>query len=384
MIQLKLIYQRTKNKYDKRGLDISFEEIKILVDDFYYQASQNYSKLPIPKFCSQKAYISLWINQEISKDIAKRSLNSFNINHPPKNFKAISEFYKTYPPSSIPNPKKNKKQNDLNNKKQKWLAVVKERNQFSLDKGYKSRLDMYFDDFNIPQIEYKKFLKNVDKVITSCKNQIHSNRHLEPYQNLDNYCLICNFNIFPFKNLDEFLVFFKEKNKFCRENKNKIKIELANESRTEYIKENDTFKITINKNTSLNHQIIELIHELGHAETMAKILNQDKFIQPKAYLLEKLAIKKEVQFLTKFFPQVLIAQEGNILRMIYQTLFEIEIYQNPDKNPNEIYLKYLKKCSKNVSESDSWNYLSNQDILYKCFTQLIYTIAYTNTLNNLI
>jgi hypothetical protein len=117
---------------------------------------------------------------------------------------------------------------------------------------------------------------------------------------------------------------------------------------------------------------------------MAKILSQDKFIQPKAYFLEKLAIKKEINFFTKYFPQALIALQGSILRMIYQTLFEIEIYQNPDKNPNEIYLKYLKKCSKNISKSDNWNYLSNQDILYKCFTQLIYAIAYTNTLNTLI
>ena len=117
---------------------------------------------------------------------------------------------------------------------------------------------------------------------------------------------------------------------------------------------------------------------------MAKILNQDKFIQPKAYFLEKLAIKKEIKFLDKYFPKALIARQENILKMIYQTLFEIEIYQNPDKNLNEIYLKYLKKCSKNISKSDSWNYLSNQDILYKCFTRLIYAIAYANTLNTLV
>ena len=117
---------------------------------------------------------------------------------------------------------------------------------------------------------------------------------------------------------------------------------------------------------------------------MAKIFKQDKFIKPKAYFLEKLAIKKEINFLTKYFPQALIARQGSILRMIYQTLFEIEIYQKPNKNPNKIYLKYLKKCSQNISQSDSWNYLSNQDILYKCFTQLIYAIAYTNALNTLI
>jgi hypothetical protein len=384
MINLKPIYQRIQKRYNKRGLDISFKEIKILVDNFYYQAKQNYSKLSVPKFCSQNAYISLWLNQEIGKDIAPKSVKPINLKNPPKDFKAIAEFYKNYPPLSLEQKINQKQTNDINDKKQKWLAVIKERNQFSIDKGYESRLDMYFDDFNIPKSEYEKFLKTVDKVIIFCKNQIYSNWKPQTNQNLDNYCLVCNSNFFPFKNLDEFLVFFKKKNKFYKENKDKIIIESTNESRTEYIKENDTFKITINKNTHINHQIIELAHELSHAETMAKILSQDKFIQPKAYFLEKLAIKKEINFFTKYFPQALIALQGSILRMIYQTLFEIEIYQNPDKNPNEIYLKYLKKCSKNISKSDNWNYLSNQDILYKCFTQLIYAIAYTNTLNTLI
>ncbi|MDD3663178.1 MAG: hypothetical protein PHT84_04905 [Candidatus Pacebacteria bacterium] len=383
MINLKNFYQQTERRYKKREINLDSEEIKTFIDNLYQQAKQNYSKLPNPKFCSQKAYIILWINQEISKDIARKSLKSFDINQPPDNFKAVAEFYKSYPPQSF-SKFKTKESNNLNDKTQKWLAVVKERNQFSFNKGYKSRLDMYFDDFHIPQSEYKKFLKNVNKVINFCKKQIYSKWNPKPNQNLDNYCLVCNFNIFPFKKINDFLIFFERKNKFYKKNKNKIKIEFTNESRTEYIGENDTFKITINKNTHINHQIIELIHEFGHVETMAKIFNQDKFIQPKAYFLEKLAIKKEVNFLKKYYPKVLIAREGNILRMVYQTLFEIEIYQNPNENPNKIYLKYLKKCSQNTTQSDSWNYLSNQDILYKCFTQLIYAISYTNILNNLI
>lgn len=385
MLNLKSFYQQTEIRYKKREINLDSKEIKIFVNRLTQQAKRNYSELSNPKFCSQKAYISLWLNQEISKDIAQKSLKSFNINHPQNNFKAAAEFYKTYPPQSFPKQKTNQKQsNSLNDKKQKWLAVVRERNQFALDKGYKSRLDMYFDDFSIPQMEYKKFLKIVNKVIAFSKKQIYTSWKPKPNQNLDNYCLVCNSNIFPFKNLDEFLKFFETKNKFYKENKNKIKIEFTNESRTEYVKEYDTFKITINKNTHLNHQIIELIHELGHVESMAKILKQNKFIQPKAYLLEKLAIRKEIKFLNKYFPKALITRQGSILRMIYQTLFEIEIYQNPKKDPNKIYLKYFKNCSKNTNQSNSWNYLSNQDILYKNFTQLIYAIAYTDILSEIV
>lgn len=384
MILPNKFYLETKKRYQKRGLETDLKKLKTFTDGLYYQAKQNYYQLPEPKFCSQKAYISIWLNQEIAKDIAQKSLKSFKINDPPNNLKAITEFYKNYPPPSFPKTNQNKNQNNRNNKKQQWLAVIKERNQFSLDNHYKSRIDNYINDFYIPISEYKKFLKNIDNTIDICKDQIYSNWSFQPKQNLDNYCLVCNSNIFPFKTTDDFLAFFTKKNKFYKNNKEKIKVEFTNESRTEYIKENDTFKVTIKQNTHLNHKIIELIHEFSHVETMAKILRQNKFITIKPYTLEKIAIKKEINFLQKYFSKALIARLGNILRMICQTLFEIEIYQNPQKDPNKIYLKYLKKCSKDTKQSDSWNYLSNPDILYKNFTQLIYAVAYTNILNEIL
>lgn len=365
----KKIYLETEKRYQNRNLKINSKELKNFIDNLYNQAQQNYSQLPNQKFCSLKSYISIWLNQEIARDIAQKSLKSFKINSPPGNFKAVAEFYKNYPPQSFPKTNQNKK-NNLHDKKQKWLAVVNERNQFSLNKGDKSRIGTYLNDFCIPPSEYKEFLKNTDNIITFCKNQIYSNWNFQSNQNLDNHCLICNSNIFPFKTIDDFLVFFTKKNKFYKNNKDKIKIEFTNESRTEYIKENDTFKITINQNTHLNHKIDELIHELGHAETMAKILQQNKFITIKPYALEKIAIKKEINFLQKYFSKALDARLGNILRMIYQTLFEIEIYQNPKK----ILIKYILNISKNA-----------QKILLKKIVGIIYQIRtfYIKTLPNL-
>lgn len=373
-------YRQTQKRYHRRNLNIDSAKLQDFINNLYHQAEKNYLNLPNPKFCSPKAYISIWLNQEISKDIAQKCLTSFNLKNPPDNFKAVSDFYKNYPPPSFKAIKPNQNRNNLHDKKQKWLAVVKERNQFSLDKNNKSRIQTYLDDYYIPISEYQKFLANTDKVIAFCQNQIYSNWEPKSNQNLDNYCLICNSDIFPFKNTNDFLVFFEKNNKFYKKNKEKIKIQFTNDSRTDYIKENDIFQITINNGPHINHQIIDLIHEIGHAETMVKIFKQNKFIKPKAYLLEKLAIKKEIQFLARYFPKALIARQGSILRMVYQTLFEIEIYQDPKKDPNKIYLKYLKKCSPNIKQIDSWNYLSNHDILYKNFTQLIYAIAYINTI----
>lgn len=368
------IYQKVKQKYQKRNLTpLDKDKIKILIN----QAITNYQKLPKSKFCTQKSHISLWIHDEISKDIAQKSLKPpIHLNHPPNNFKATAKFYKNYSSQFI----KKQKQVNLVDKKNDWIALVKERNRFALDQGYKSRLDMALKNYQISQSEFNNFLKSINKTVNAYKKEIYSTWNPNSNQNIDNFCLICNTDIFPFTKISNFLDFFEKKNVFYKKNKNKIVIELQNESKTDYIKETDTFKITLNKNSNTNHQILDLIHELSHVISMAEIFKKDKFITPKTYYLEKLAIKNEIIFLKKYFPKALTAKKENLLRIICQTLFEIEIYQNPHKDPNKTYLKYLKKCSKNVSESDNWNYLSNQDILYKTFSQLIYAVAYTNEL----
>ena len=376
MLKINTSYNKIEERYKKRKLQYKPKELTKFINTLYKQAKKNYSKLSEPKFCSLKSYIDVWVNEEISKDIAKKSLTSINLKNPPNEFKATVKFYTTY------QIKKTNKPINFNTMKNDWLEMVKERNLFSQQKGYKSTLDMTLKNLNIPKSEYKKFLKNINQFINFYKKQIYSTWTPVSTQNLDNFCLICNSKFFPFNNLSDFLNFFQKKSIFYRKNKNKINIQFENYSETKYIKETDTFKITLKQNTNINHQILDLIHELSHVSSMVKILGQNRTQKTGAYLLEKLAIKKEIIFLKKYFPEALKSKLENILRIIYQTLFEIEIYQNPQKNPNKIYLKYLKKCSKNVTEKDGWNYLSNQDILYKSFSQLIYAVAYTNVLNH--
>jgi len=366
-----IFYKIIEKRYKRRKLDFSLEEIKKNINILVQQANENYQKLAKPRFCSLKAYISVWINEKIGEDIAQKSVKPLNPNDSKNNFKDAINFYQKYPPSSI----KEIKQKNLNDIRKRWLLVVKERNKFALDNDHKSSLNMYLKNSNIPKLEYDKFLKKVNEII---------NFYPKPIQNIDNFCPVCNSEIFPFKNLSDFLIFFKEKNVFYKKNKNRIKIQNGNYSNAQYIKETDTFEIIVDQNNNINHQILDLNHELAHVDSMAKILKQDKFLKPKAYFLEKSAIRKEIIFLKKYFPKALKAKLGNVMKIICQTLFEIEIYQNPQRDPNKIYLNYLKKCSKNVTKSDSWNYLINQDILYKSFSQLIYAIAYVNVLESLL
>lgn len=383
MLKSNIFYDKIEKRYKKRKLQYQPEELTKLIDILYQQAKKNYSKLSKPKFCSLKAYISVWINEEIGKDIAKKSFTSIDSKNPPNDFKASVKFYLDYPQSKIFRTEENGKVDDnidLTRMKKKWLKMIKERSKFSINKGYKSRLDMVLKDFKIPQSEYNKFSKNVNKAIRFYRHQIYLNLPKIPNQKLNNFCFICNFKSSPFKNLSDFLKIFKEKEYFFKKNENRIKIQFGNHSKIDYVKETDGFTITLKEKTNINHQIVDLIHELAHVTSMIKILKQNKFIKLKAYYLEKSAIKKEIIFLKKYFPEILIAKLGDILRIICQTLFEIEIYQNPNKDPDKLYLKYLNKCFKKNKRTNSRDYLSNQDILYKSFSQLIYTTAYVNTL----
>jgi hypothetical protein len=99
-----------------------------------------------------------------------------------------------------------------------------------------------------------------------------------------------------------------------------------------------------------------------------------------AYKIEKAGIETELLYLKKYFPDIFALKLGNILQIICQTLFELDIYQNLDNNPNKLYFKYLKKCFKNITEINASNLLLNYDILYKSFSQAIYAFAYTNTI----
>jgi hypothetical protein len=384
MIKPNNFYKETEKRYKKRGLNYEQEKLFKLTDTLYQQAKQNYLKLDKPKFCDLENYISVWINEEIGNDIAKKSISELNLNNPPDDFKATIDFYKNYPPSYFEKSKETHIRNQINfnDIKEKWLLMVKERNNFSLNKGYKSRIDMILKDFKIPKSEYNKFLKNTDKIIHFCKVKVYLESSTIFNQKSSNFCFICNLKSFPFKELTDFLDFFRKKEYFFRKNENRVEIQFENSSKTKYIKETDSFNITLNKEVNTKHQIVDLIHELAHVTSTIKILKQNKFIKIKAYYLEKSAIKKEIIFLKKYFRDILIAKLGDILRIICQTLFEIEIYQNPNKNPDKLYLKYLNKCFKKNKMTNSCDYLSNQDILYKSFSQLIYAIAYVNVLTS--
>lgn len=370
-------YKQYSVKYQKRKILFNSKELKKLINNLYQQAIQNYSKLSKPKFCSQKAYISIWINEEISHDIAKKSAVPININKIPDDLKESIKFYQNDLYHQL-SPKT--KISVLTVAKLDYIKVIKEKNIFAKNRGYKSYIDLRLDNEHISQKEYQAFLKNIGIFIINTKKYLIK-PNLSEYQ-LSNICFVCQSKPLPYKNINEFVKIFSKKYPLLKKHNQRIQINLSNISNSEYIKENDTFKININKNIKLNHQIIDFLHEIGHIDLMIKIFQKDSYIQPNSYILEKMAIKKEINLIKKYLPEMLIPKIEYVLMTICHTLFEIKLLNNPNQNPDILYSKLLNKFYINKNQKEDYGYLFNKNILFKNLSQLTYAIAYCNVFIN--
>ena len=385
---LQKFYRESEQRYKDKRLDFDPNDLHRMIDNLYQQSKRNYLKLSDPKTCNSVVYTDVFIWQEIGDDIARKGVGKpFRLDNPPAEYKASADFLNNYPQELILEIKKNEEmrnQFDFNKMREKWLATVVERNNFSLNKGYASRLNMYLRNFKIPESEYDKFLKNVDKVIFDCNQKLTSLPKPNSLE-LSKYCFICELEPFPFKNTSEILAFFKKEYPILRENINRIKISMADCSGAKYMKESDSFEITLDKNVKTNHQKLDLIHELAHVVLNLGYFKKGKNIKKKGrYFGEKSAIKIELMLLKKYSPQLFVAKLGSILHNIWKTLFEIEIYQNPNRNPDKLYAECFNRCFAGANQKINRDYLLNLDILYQNFSLLPYVVAYTNILRDIL
>jgi len=384
------IYRESELRYKNRNLKFNKNDLQQKVTHLYQQATKNYSQLTTPKTCHRKTYIHIWIHEEIGRDIAKHSLKKpLKLNLPPNNYQASVDFIKNYPPELIKEMRQH--QNEMWNQidfyklKEKWLALIDERDNLSKNFGFRSQLDMYLKNFKIPASEYEKFLINVNQIIDYCNRNLSTYNLKLSEKESNKFCFICEIKSFPLKTTEELLSIFSEKYTIFKQYKHKINLLQGNGPGTKYIKENDSFEITLNNNTNINHQIMDLIHELAHVESLLRSLAKSGHLFTKGiYIREKTAINIEINFIKKHFPVLFSATLGTILQIIHQTLFEIDISQNSNKNPHRLYAKYYNQCFPGTNQKTNRTYLLNQDILYNHFRLLPYAVAYSNTLVKLL
>lgn len=378
MTNLTIFYNKAINQYQKRNINIDKKEIKKNIDKFYQDAINNFSNLLKPKICSQKAYISLWINQEITKDIATKSLKTVKTHNPPKDLKeAIHFFQKEIYHHLSPNTDKS----ILISATQDFIKVIKEKNIFAQNRGFHSYINFRLNSEHVPQKEYQKFLKKINVLIKNSKKYVLKTHPTNPKQ--INPCPICQSKPLPFKNINSFIKTFSKKYPLLKKHNNKIQINLTDISNFEYIKETDNFQININKNISLNHQIVDFLHELCHIELTINIFKKNSYIHPNPYVTEKKVIKREINLIKKYLPEMYVPKFQYMLYTILQTTFEIKLFQNPNLNPDTLYQKLLKQF--NFYEKYRKNeYLFNKNIMFKNLSQLSYATAYIHILNDII
>lgn len=348
-------YQVSEKRFKLRKLDFDRDELKKVIDGLYKQALNKYSSLSMPKLCSQDVYVSNWINEGVGEMIAKKGMGkSYNLNNPPDELKASTDFYLNFPFGSI------KESVDFDLLKRKWLAMVVERNEFAIKRGYKSRLDMYLNNYVISEKEFKNFMENVDRVIDYCNSIFLEKDLVEIWE------------------LKKIVNIFGNKYPIFKKNEKRIKIELGIKSETKYIKEQDFFKITLNKNVDEKHQIMDIIHELAHVVSMLEDFKRKNFIWEGVYTNEKKAIDIEIDFLKKQLPKLYKADLEYILQVVHKTMFEIEIYYDPSRDPDKLYEQVRKRCfNKSEITRPLW---VEDDIVYKNFELLPYAVAYVNSL----
>ena len=321
-----------------------------------------------------------------------------SLDNPPSSFKASAEYFSLIPHESHGIFRKKLFDTKLQNRKKVWRGfnlpmkevekrfkkMTIERNKFAQKKGYSSYLFMFLDLYKIPQSDYKNLIKNTDKVINYCNQQLPKTESLPDwfYSEFNLPCFICRLPQFPFKTLDEVFDFVAGEYPTLKNSRHKIDITLSKTSEMIYKKETGIFKITLDKNSNFRHQAVDLIHELSHVISNLKNLTKgDDPLEKGAYLREKEATEIEFRLLERVNPKLYQAIFGEILLILRRVLFEIELYKNPDQNLSRLYAKTFNQCFKGAKQKDSPLWVLDERIVLRPLLSLPHAVAYAKILS---
>lgn len=404
---LQLIYEEFLPRYKEKLK--GFQEIKLkqLILKSREEAEENYSKLSLPKIISFELYVSHWIRATVDKYFASRTVRKISFKNPPKEFKNSVVFV-----SLIQHPKIQKLKKDfydqfperpgiVNRNKEIWkesklpfkeiektfVETVKERNITAKKQGFCTQAEMAVVRNRISPEAFEIFVKQVDKNIDYCNQQLPKLGKLPSdfFTSWGSHCFLCQLPFFEFVTLDEVFEYMTNQSKLLNKFKEKIKITFGKNSKMNYRKESDTFEITIEEVQNLRHKSVDLIHELCHVINFLEDLhlNKDPFNKGD-YINEKEELETELPILKDLSFSIYRSAFGNFLKIFHSVLFQIELYKNPNQDLSKLYAKTFNKCFKGAKQKTNPTYILDNSITLEPFNNLSYAVAQVSAITHLL
>lgn len=258
-----------------------------------------------------------------------------------------------------------------------FRQLVVERNKIAKKKGFKNYFEFMADWDGIPQKKLAYFLDHKEDFVNKILNL------LQPkfIDNLNEY-----FNFYPqvnykVKGEQELLNYLINGKKIDINLLGRIKLVVIGgylyKTKFNYKKKSVIIECSQGANETLEGYL-SLAHEFGHALFLLKLM--DKGINPKQesnFINEKAAVKMELEYSRFLSKNVYTARIGNFLHTFTNTVFEHQIYTNPEYDFGVAYLESRRQVYKSFGAEISQNYLKNMFFVeYPCYSS-IYSVIYS-------
>lgn len=382
-------------------IDISEENLLTLLNTSFNNAVASFNKLKSPKICNNlETYVKFWLREELQIYYQTKSLIKINSKNPldkkdeflevvkkflfllPKedlaslqrklfwesSFEKRQKIYKRYQPL-------------LNKLKNPFAEMISSRNTFAQKQDYTNFIDLKIQKDKISLNEYKYFLKNINKVIKYLNSQLPEVKNLPNwfYDPLNQPCLLCKIPLKDLETPEDTIIFVTKLYPQIKPFIPKIHLFFGEGANMRYLKEQDIFSVNIRKNVNKRHQMLDLIHELGHVVYLIDgFAHHEDLLSYGHYVFEKEALKIVLKILNSLSPQLLRAYYLDLLLILHRSLFELAIYQKPKQDYDLLYAQLFNQCVTGATQKNNSLYLLDERIIFRPLSSLKTAVAIGN------
>ncbi len=153
--------------------------------------------------------------------------------------------------------------------------------------------------------------------------------------------------------------------------------ETAGQALFKYLPEQNSYKIEIPSGISKNQKIAILVHELSHVAT--HFLTDNKIESP--YESEKRALELELRISKGISSEYYLANLRDYLMCFVRTDFQIDMFINPEQDPDVLYGKYLRQYLGEPTTNFTKRWQFEEKVVEKPLSDLPYAVAVCNLTN---